>query len=64
MYAEFSTVDPDSQHERICAFQVEREWLGLPTGRVPPIAFFRNPLSKKYKKILNLWYHMCLTKDN
>ena len=26
-----------------------------------PIAFSRNPLSKKSKKILKLWYHNCLT---
>jgi hypothetical protein len=43
-------VDPDSQHERICAFQVEREWLGLSTGQVPLLLFSEIRFQKSIKK--------------
>jgi len=29
----FATVDPDSQHEGVCAFLVERDWKGVSIGR-------------------------------
>jgi acyl-CoA dehydrogenase len=32
----FATVDPDSQHEGICAFLVERDWPGVSIGRKIP----------------------------
>ena len=32
----FATVDPDSQHEGICAFLVEKEWEGVTVGRRIP----------------------------
>ncbi len=32
----FATVDPDSQHEGICAFLVERDWPGVSIGRRIP----------------------------
>jgi len=32
----FATVDPDSQHEGICAFLVERSWEGVSIGRKIP----------------------------
>ncbi len=32
----FATVDPDSQHEGVCAFLVERDWEGVTIGRKIP----------------------------
>lgn len=32
----FASVDPDSQHEGVCAFLVEREWKGVSIGRKIP----------------------------
>lgn len=32
----FATVDPDSKHEGICAFLVERDWQGVSVGRRIP----------------------------
>jgi acyl-CoA dehydrogenase len=32
----FATADPDSQHEGICAFLVERDWQGVSIGRKIP----------------------------
>ena len=32
----FATVDPDSQHEGVCAFLVERDWEGVSIGRKIP----------------------------
>ena len=32
----FATVDPDSQHEGICAFLVEKDWEGVSTSRKIP----------------------------
>jgi acyl-CoA dehydrogenase len=32
----FATVDPDSQHEGVCAFLVERDWKGVSIGRKIP----------------------------
>jgi acyl-CoA dehydrogenase len=32
----FATVDPDSQHEGVCAFLVERGWEGVSIGRIIP----------------------------
>ena len=32
----FATVDPDSQHEGICAFVVEKDWPGVSIGRKIP----------------------------
>ncbi len=32
----FATVDPDSQHEGVCAFLVERNWEGVSIGRKIP----------------------------
>jgi acyl-CoA dehydrogenase len=32
----FATVDPDSKHEGICAFLVEKEWTGVRAGRRIP----------------------------
>jgi len=32
----FATVDPDSQHEGICAFLIERDWPGVSIGRKIP----------------------------
>ena len=32
----FATVDPDSQHEGVCAFLVERDWAGVSIGRKIP----------------------------
>ncbi|MGD1973828.1 MAG: acyl-CoA dehydrogenase family protein [Desulfobacterales bacterium] len=32
----FATVDPDSQHDGICAFLVERDWPGVSIGRKIP----------------------------
>ncbi|MGB5747854.1 MAG: acyl-CoA dehydrogenase family protein [Desulfobacterales bacterium] len=32
----FATVDPDSQHEGICAFLVEKDWPGVSIGRKIP----------------------------
>jgi acyl-CoA dehydrogenase len=32
----FATVDPDSKHEGICAFLVERDWQGVSVGRKIP----------------------------
>jgi acyl-CoA dehydrogenase len=32
----FATVDPDSQHEGVCAFLVERDWEGISIGRKIP----------------------------
>jgi acyl-CoA dehydrogenase len=32
----FATVDPDSQHEGICAFLVEKDWSGVSIGRKIP----------------------------
>jgi acyl-CoA dehydrogenase len=32
----FATMDPDSQHEGICAFLVERDWPGVSIGRKIP----------------------------
>ncbi|MBT8371799.1 MAG: acyl-CoA dehydrogenase [Desulfobacterales bacterium] len=32
----FATVDPDSQHQGVCAFLVERDWKGVSIGRKIP----------------------------
>jgi acyl-CoA dehydrogenase len=32
----FATVDPESQHEGVCAFLVEKEWKGVTVGRKIP----------------------------
>ncbi|CAB1056069.1 hypothetical protein D1BOALGB6SA_803 [Olavius sp. associated proteobacterium Delta 1] len=32
----FATVDPDSQHEGVCTFLVERDWEGVSIGRKIP----------------------------
>jgi len=32
----FATVDPDAQHEGVCAFLVERDWPGVSIGRKIP----------------------------